>query len=170
MARRGRIDPLALPRGPRKCRPPVDTRALEGPHVRCTLVAPVCALISTQRRALRGPQHNALATGERTGAYRSPLPGTTDARAEYYGGRGGESARGTCRCPALRCGQHKGLLRGGCPPNCPGPERGSALTLFPAMHRVVNAVRPRRPSMGIGWSGKRPTREACPCRWGTRCG
>ena len=50
-----------------------------------------------------------------------------------------------------------------------------APTLLPAMHRIVNAVRPgssarRRPSTGTGWSVASPIGRAGPCPWGTPCG
>ena len=50
---------------------------------------------------------------------------------------------------------------------------GGAPTLLPAMHRIVNAIRPgltTRPSTGTGWSGANPIGRAGPCPWGTPSG
>ena len=56
-----------------------------------------------------------------------------------------------------------------------GLNGAGALTLLPAMHRVVNAVRsglvdPEAASMATAWSRARPNSPAGPSQWGTRCG
>ena len=146
-AHRGRANPLARPRGPRRCRPPVDLGALAGPHVRRAPVTRVRNLTPARRHASQSPQHHAPPKAESAGARQSPTPSAAGDRPEPGGGRGDGSARGA-RCRPARPGeQRKDLPRRGRSPGRPPPERGGSPCATPgdAPDRERRPAGTRRP-------------------------
>ena len=141
-AHQGSTRPLTRTRRPRGRRPPVDPRAPAGPHVRRAPVASVRALTPTRRRALQSPQHHASPTRDWPGHARARR------RAQEAAVRGLVADAVTEVHEAHPAAQHdpagsaRAFLSKAALPAVRALNGAAAPTLLPAMHRIVDAVRP----------------------------
>ena len=112
-------------------------------HIHCAPVARVRPLTPTRRPPLQSPQHHATPTGGWAGTRQGPPQSAGGGRPGPGGGRVGSEAKGAHA--AARCdleGSARAFLNETALPAVRALNGAGAPTLLPAMHRIVNAVRP----------------------------